>query len=83
VTAAETMGLALLELTSLDQRPPCAHSSDAWMSEDRDERAIAARRCAGCPVFKVCADLAAEIKPSFGVWGAKDHTPRPRRAKTS
>jgi hypothetical protein len=79
MTAAETMGLALLELTSLDQRPPCAHSSDSWMSEDRDERERAARRCTGCPVLKVCADLAAELRPTFGVWAAKDWTPQPRR----
>jgi Transcription factor WhiB len=81
VTAAETMGLALLEMVDHGQRPPCGYSSDSWMSEDPGERATAARRCAGCPLFKVCAGLASEIKPSFGVWAGRDWTKQQRAAR--
>jgi Transcription factor WhiB len=78
VTAAETMGLALLEMVDHGQRPPCGYSSDSWMSEDREQRAAAAHRCTSCPVFKVCADLGAEIKPYFGVWAGRDVTKQQR-----
>jgi Transcription factor WhiB len=79
VTAVEVMGRELLKLTNLDQRPPCAHSSDSWMSEDRDERAAAAHRCTGCPLLTLCGQYAKEIHASFGVYGGRDRTPQPRR----
>jgi hypothetical protein len=81
VTAAETMARELIQLTDRREVPPCASGSDLWMSEDQGERAIAARRCTGCPLLTPCAALAAEFKPSFGVWAAVDRTKQqwPRR----
>jgi hypothetical protein len=49
------------------------------MSEDRDERA-AAQACKSCPLLTPCAALAAEIKPSFGIWAGTDRTPTSRKA---
>lgn len=81
MTAAETMGVALIELTDHEQRPPCGDRSGAWTSEDKRERAWAARRCQPCPLLKACHDLAAELKPSFGVWSGVDWTRRITRER--
>jgi Transcription factor WhiB len=77
-TAAEVMGSELIQLTDRRQVPPCASGGDLWMSESSDERAWAAHACTGCPLLTPCADLAAEIKPSFGVWAAVDRTKQQR-----
>jgi hypothetical protein len=83
VTAAETMHVALIELTDHEQRPPCADRSGAWTSEDHTERKWAARHCAGCPIITLCADLAGELKPRFGVWAGVDRTPRPMKPRSA
>jgi hypothetical protein len=77
VTATETMGSALLTLARQDVTPPPCAGSDGWTSEDRDERALAARCCAGCPLFDPCRVLADELKVTFGVWAGVDRGPRP------
>ena len=76
VTAAEIMGAALLMLARQDVTPPPCAGSDGWTSEDRDERALAARCCAGCPLSDPCRVLADELKASFGVWAGVDRGPR-------
>ena len=73
---AEIMGAALLMLAHREKAPPC-EGSDGWTSEDRDERALAARCCAGCPLFDPCRVLADELKVTFGVWAGVDRGPRP------
>jgi hypothetical protein len=78
VTAAEVMARELLDLTDRRQLPPCGHSGDQWLSESAEERAIACSCCSCCPLLNLCADLADEIKPSFGVWAGRDRTPRAR-----
>ncbi|MHB8297976.1 MAG: WhiB family transcriptional regulator [Dermatophilaceae bacterium] len=79
VTAAEITGAALLLLARREKAPPC-EGSDGWTSEDHDERALAARCCAGCPLIDPCRVLADEIKATFGVWAGKDLTPSNRKA---
>jgi hypothetical protein len=73
VTAAETLTLALHELVDTGQRTPC-FDDDAWISDDPDDRAEAARRCLACPVLDPCALAAHEIRPRlvFGVWAGHD-----------
>jgi Transcription factor WhiB len=80
MTAAEAMTRELLNLTHREQVPPCAHNPDAWVSEDKDQRATAARTCQTCPLLNPCADFAAELKPRFGVWAGVDRTPATRKA---
>jgi hypothetical protein len=82
VTAAETMSRELLTMTHRGETPPCATDPEPWVSEDRAERTQAVGLCQLCPLLGVCSDLAAEIRPSFGVWAAVDHSPRPLRGRT-
>ena len=83
MTATDRIHDALIELTDHDQRPPCGGSSDAWMSEDHRQRAAAARRCSGCSLLDRCADLATEVKASFGVWAGIDRTLTNRKGKAA
>src|SRR4051812_44370140 len=53
-------------------RPPCASEPEAWLSEDPEDREIAAMYCVGCPVMNECH--AAGRTEQFGVWGGKDRT---------
>jgi hypothetical protein len=83
MTAAEVMAGALLQLVEREQRPPCGDRSGSgrWTSEDRAERTQAVGLCQHCPLLDACHDLAAEIRPSFGVWAAHDFSPRPLRGR--
>jgi len=83
VVTAEIMGAALLMLARQDATPPPCAGVDGWTSEDPDERALAARCCAGCPLSDPCRVLADELKASFGVWAGQDRTPTNRRAIAS
>lgn len=66
---------ALADNAQQGRFPEC-HGSDAWLSEDAEVRAEAAARCAGCVVLAECEAAARELKPSFGVYGGRDHTKR-------
>jgi Transcription factor WhiB len=65
---------ALLSLIHRDVRPPCGDDPDTWMSDDKTERADAARLCQSCPLIVTCADYADAIHPTHGVWGGRDLT---------
>ena len=82
MSASEIFTLAPHTAVGRDQPPPCAGSSDSWLSESPGERASAARMCAGCPLLEPCAALASEIRPRFGVFGGRDFTPKTRKART-
>jgi len=78
MTASETMGAALVEMTDHHETPPCAHDPGAWTSEHQAERQWAAQHCAGCQLLDLCNALADELHVRFGTWGGRDRTPRQR-----
>ena len=77
VSTAQTLSVILIDMAhrELDRLPPCV-GSDGWTSDDRDERALAARCCAGCPLLDLCAKLADEYGATFGVWAGRDYGPK-------
>lgn len=81
MTAAEVLHLALRQLLEHDQRPPCGYSSDQWLSEERQQRAIAARCCQPCPLLALCHTFASTARPriTFGVFAAVDYTATNRK----
>lgn len=56
---------------------PCQQTPDLWISDDAEERAVAAELCAGCPLLEECNAAAVANKEEF-VWGGQDFT-KPRR----
>lgn len=62
---------AIEEALDLGGHLPCA-GRDEWVSEDADERAGAARKCAWCSVFEVCGQTARATGQRFGVWAGAD-----------
>jgi hypothetical protein len=86
MTAVDDMAAALHDLAEREQATPCAHSSDAWMSDQPDQRAAAAHACSPCPLLDVCGRYASEVRATFGVWSGRDLTKatrRPRDPKTT
>jgi hypothetical protein len=82
--AIRALSDALLILAARDQRTPCqGRYSELWTSEDYTQRAETIPLCTGCDLITKCADYAAEIKASFGVWAGTDRTPATRKAKTA
>lgn len=75
MTSHDDMTKALVKLLDSGGRPPCSDGSDAWLSEDREERAIAARRFQPCPLLVLCVAAAESTRERFGVWGGRDLTP--------
>lgn len=74
---------ALLALGAKGQR---AHCSDAglhgyWTSESKAERKVAVVLCGGCPVLEPCRTAAEANQERFGVFGGKDFTILPGRAR--
>ncbi len=85
MSARYDMDMALVALAARGERPRCAWPDIGhwWTSDDPEERARAARRCAGCPVFSACAAAADEMQESWGVWAGVDRRPsRAARAAT-
>lgn len=80
-TAAERLTQALIRLTEAGIRPRCGEpgADELWLSEDAEDRAQAARWCAGCPVLAECAAAAGELKACFGVWAGRDYGERASR----
>lgn len=76
----DRLALALAGLLAEGERPPCC-GSGAWVSEDRDERAVAARLCARCSLIAECAAAADSTKERFGVWAGVDRTQPAGRRK--
>lgn len=79
MTATERLSMALADLETAGHSWPCRGRGE-WVSERHHERAVAAGLCAGCLVFDLCAEMAAETKTKFGVYAGRDHTPSPRKA---
>jgi len=70
----DRLAFALARLVANGSRPPCADGSGAWTSDDRDERALAARLCRPCPILTECGAAADSTKERFGVWAGVDRT---------
>lgn len=77
--ATKALDQALADLADCDRRTPCQTEPgrDYWLSEDRDERQMAAGWCEPCPVFDLCGQAADIRGERFGVWAAVDRSPRP------
>ncbi|REF30638.1 WhiB family transcriptional regulator [Calidifontibacter indicus] len=76
MTAAERLDRALLGLAEDGKRPRCAEPGghELWTSDDPEDRATAVRWCRGCPVLTECADAAAELDATWGVWAGVDRS---------
>jgi hypothetical protein len=66
-------------------RTPCQEAPEAWVGDDRDLRAQAARDCIGCHRFDDCRNDAEANPPASGVMAGVDYTKsrkvgRPRTA---
>lgn len=84
-TAADALTRALIRLAEAGSRPRCGEP-DAhlmWLSEDSEDRAQAARWCAGCSVLAECAAAATELKATWGVWAGRDYGERHRAPQTT
>lgn len=82
MTANERLTRALVELASRGHRPPCGDygRGELWLSDDPDDRRLAASWCYGCPILDLCHDAAEEKDERFGVWAGIDRTPVRRAA---
>ena len=80
MSARADLDRALLDLAAEGRRPRCAEPGDhhMWTSDDHDERARAARLCAGCPVLRECALSAEDERDAWTVRGGVDRRPNPR-----
>ena len=72
--ASDRLTIALVALATDGRRPPCGQYgiSQWWLSDDPRRRAMAARRCTGCPVLDACDAAADEAGERFGVWAGRD-----------
>lgn len=63
---------------------PCQSSDNplAWISDDPDEAAAAARACRSCPVLEECGSYLRDHKEPAGVWGGKTPSQRQRPKRT-
>jgi Transcription factor WhiB len=79
----DQLTLALLGLAARGQRTHCSDptSHHLWLSEHQTERATAVMLCDHCPILTVCRDTAEQRQETWGVWGGKDFSRRPGRAK--
>lgn len=83
--ATEALTKALITLVSAGTRPRCGDpdTHDLWTSEHYEDRVVAARWCAGCPVLDACRQAAETNDERFGVWGGIDRTPAKGRRKAA
>ncbi len=84
MTAAEQLTRRLVALAAQGRRARCGEPGghELWTSDNADDRAQAARWCAGCPVLAECGAAADEHDERFGVFGGRDRTvvtSRPKR----
>jgi Transcription factor WhiB len=79
--ASDTLTVALLTIASQGLRTNCSdpETHHYWLSEYRAERTLAARACRGCPVQAPCLEVGKY--QTWGVYGGKDVSRRPGRAK--
>jgi hypothetical protein len=78
--AMDALADAHAALLDAERRTPCQGWPDGspWLSEDADERAMAAGLCTGCPLFTACDGAAAAHRVTFGVWAGRDRTRTPK-----
>lgn len=63
---------ALLLAKERGEQIPCFGSDrDAWVSDVRADRKLAAGKCADCPALVMCGEYANFTNPEGGVWGGK------------
>ena len=81
--ATDTLTRALLDLAGRGERTHCSDptSHHLWLSERDHERATAVMWCDHCPVLTVCRETVELRDERWGVWGGKDFSRRPGRAK--
>jgi Transcription factor WhiB len=74
---------ALIDAASRSQRPRCGdyETSYLWLSEDAQDRRLAALMCAGCAVLTECDEVGRHER--FGTWAGKDRTVRPPGKKAA
>lgn len=70
---------AVLRAHSTGDHVPCLNRPE-WISENPEERALAAALCTGCPVQVECYVAGDDTNQRHGVWGGRDFTPSRRRA---
>lgn len=58
--------------------PPCADRLE-WLSEDAEERELAAWQCGKCALIELCAAAADAIDARFGVWAGVDRGRKARK----
>jgi hypothetical protein len=77
--ANDQLTKALVAAAARGIRPRCgdAETSYLWLSEDDQERALAALMCSGCAVLAECDEVGRHQR--FGVFGGRDTTVRPGR----
>lgn len=82
--AHDQLAHAVADLADQNRSTPCQGEDGAlWLSETTDDRLEAARRCAPCPLLDICDTTARVARERWGVWGGRDRTPRPVKAKTA
>lgn len=76
-TQREALDAGLVSMAARGDKPACAWPDRAhwWTSEEADERARAARRCAGCEVLEACGASADEERDVHTVRGGVDRRP--------
>lgn len=81
MNARQALDHALVAMAADGERPRCCWPgvADWFTSDDREDRARAARRCSGCPALELCAATAEEEQPTAGVWGGNDWTRHPSK----
>lgn len=84
-TAREALDVALVGMAARGEKPVCAwpDRSHLWTSDDHEDRARAARRCAGCEVIAECGAAADEVGERFGVWAGVDRQPSPQARRAA
>lgn len=75
-----SLNTALVRLAADGVRPRCGEpgAHQLFLSENPEERSLAATWCAGCPIRCECAEAGAATRANFGVWGGRDRTTRPK-----
>ena len=69
----------LTDLADNGAQLPCWTRGDLFVSEEPTERREAAEWCETCPALVACSAFADANRETFGTWGGRDRTPRPKR----
>jgi hypothetical protein len=79
--ANDKLTMALLSLAARGERTHCSDvaTGGMWLSEVESERKEAVRLCRGCRVLPECHEVGKF--QTFGVFGARDSTRKPRKKK--